>query len=81
MKKENLQIAMLTIALGAGAVTYASTSRSVIVFAFTWIIGMITAILIQFLWYKKPIATVGLVLVSFAIAGLAALALHYLIGI
>lgn len=81
VKKENLQIAMLTIAIGAGAVTYASNSRSVIFFAITWVIGMLTAILIQFLWYKKPIAAVGLVLVSFAIAGLAALALHYLIGI
>ena len=50
-------------------------------FAITWVIGMLTAILIQFLWYKKPIAAVGLVLVSFAIAVLAALALHYLIGI
>lgn len=30
MKKENLQIAILTIAIGAGAVTYASNSRSVI---------------------------------------------------
>ena len=50
-------------------------------FAITWVIGMLTAILIQFLWYKKPIAAVGLVLVSFAIAGLAALALHYLIVI
>lgn len=30
MKKENLQIAMLTISIGAGAVTYASNSRSVI---------------------------------------------------
>lgn len=79
MKKENLQLAMLTVALGAGAVTYASNSRSVIVFAFTWIIGMITAILIQFLWYKKPIATVGLVLISFAIAGLAGLAVYHLI--
>lgn len=52
MKKENLQIAMLTIAIGAGAVTYASNSRSVIFFAITWVIGMLTAILIQFLWYK-----------------------------
>lgn len=81
MKKENLQIAMLTIAISAGVVTYASNSRSIIVFAFTWVIGMLAAILIQFLWYKKPIAAVGLVLVSFAIAGLAALTLHYLIGI
>lgn len=42
MKKENLQIAMLTIAIGAGAVTYASNSRSVIFFAITWVIGMLT---------------------------------------
>ena len=79
MKKEKLQLAMLTVALGAGAVTYASNSRSIIVFALTWIIGMITAILIQLLWHRKPIATVWLVFVSLALSGLAGLAVYHLI--
>lgn len=70
MKKDNILISLLSMAVCAAAIAYSAHRNSVIVFFIVWIVGSVAALFVQYIQERsipKPIKVIVTGAVSVAV--------------
>lgn len=67
MSKDKMVVSMATMVLFAASFAIMSNKNWILVFAISWIMGVVSTLLIQYLWYKRPVPKIVLAILTVVI--------------
>lgn len=77
MSKDKMVVSMATMVLFAASFAIMSNKNWILVFAISWIMGVVSTLLIQYLWYKRPVPKIVLAILTVVIPAITCTCIYY----
>lgn len=77
MSKDKMVVSMATMVLFAASIAIMSNKNWILVFAISWIMGVVSTLLIQYLWYKRPVPKIVLAILTVVIPAITCTCIYY----